>query len=97
MGMTPDEAVIAAALPRGREVFSVLAGLLGEGPYFAGETLSLADIMLAPQIDFFRETPEWEALAGAHPHLRTWLDRMNARDSLAKTTWERVAEMAQAA
>ena len=97
MGLTPDEAIIAAALPRGRQVFGVLAGLLGEGPYFGGEALSLADILLAPQVDFFRELPEWAELGGPHPRLGAWLDRMNARPSLARTTWDKVAEMAGAA
>ena len=97
MGLTPDEAIIAAALPRGRQVFGVLAGILGEGPYFAGESLSLADFLLAPQIDFFRDLPEWADLGGPHPHLGAWLDRMNVRPSLAKTTWDMVAEMAKTA
>ena len=97
LGLTPDEGVIAAALPRGREVFGVLAGILGAGPYFGGDGLSLADVLLAPQIDFFRDLPEWDPLAGPHPHLVAWLDRMNARPSLAKTTWEKTAEMARAA
>ena len=75
----------------------MLAGILGVGPYFGGDGLFLADVLLAPQIDFFRDLPEWETLAGPHPHLVAWLDRMNARPSLANTTWEKVAEMARAA
>ena len=97
MGLTPDEAIIAAAMPRAKEVFAVLANQLGEGPYFAGETVSLADVLLAPQLDFFRDIPEWEALGGSHRQLGAWLDRMNARPSLVKTTWARVEEMAKAA
>jgi glutathione S-transferase len=97
MGMAPDEAIIAAAMPRAKEVFAVLANQLGEGPYFAGGALSLADILLAPQLDFFRDIPEWEALGGSHPHLGAWLDRMNSRPSLVNTTWARVEEMAKAA
>jgi glutathione S-transferase len=97
MGLKPDEAVIEAALPRGKEVFGTLAGLLGGQAYFGGESVSLADILLAPQLDFFRDIPEWEILAGPHSNLGAWLDRMNARPSLKKTTWERVAELAQAA
>jgi glutathione S-transferase len=97
LGLTPDEAVIAAGLPRAREVFGVIAAMLGEGPFFAGDDVSLADILLAPQIDFFQVTPEWEALAGPHPNLIAWMDRMNARPSLARTTWDRTAEMARAA
>jgi glutathione S-transferase len=47
MGLSPDEAAIAAALPKAHAVFDELARLLGERDYFAGEALSLADILLA--------------------------------------------------
>ena len=97
IGLTPDEEAIAAALPIAHKVFDELARLLGEQPYFAGEAVSLADIMVAPQVDFFVGLPEWEPLTGAHANLRRWLDRANARPSLRATTWDRVAEMALAA
>ena len=97
MGLTPDEAAIVAAMPFAHRVFGELARLLGEQPYFAGEAVSLADMMVAPQLDFYVGLPEWEPLAGGHANLRAWLDRMNARPSLRATTWDRVAEMARAA
>jgi len=97
LGRAPDEAAIAAALPRARAVFAELAAQLGADPYFAGTPLSLADVLMAPQLDFLQQTPEWETLAAPHENLRRWLDRMNARPSLQATTWTRVAEMAQAA
>jgi glutathione S-transferase len=97
MGLTPDEAAIAAALPKARTVFAELARQLGAQPYFTGDTLTLADLLLAPQLDFLQQTPEWETLAAGHPNLGRWLARMNARPSLAATTWPKVAAMAQAA
>jgi glutathione S-transferase len=97
MGLTPDEAVIAAAMPQAHAVFSELSRLLGDQPWFAGETMSLADLLVAPQLDFFTETPEWAPLSAGRPNLVAWLARMNARPSMAATTWERVAAMAQAA
>ena len=97
MGTTPDEGAIAAALPRARAVFDELAQLLSDQQFFAGEAVSLADVLLAPQIDFMRATPEWQLLTANHPQLGSWLDRMNARRSMAATTWERVAAMAAAA
>ena len=97
LGLTPDEAVIAAAMPRALQVFDELARHLGDQAFFTGDSLTLADILLAPQLDFFRGTPEWEPLAGPRPELIAWLDRMDARPSFRATTWERVAAMAQAA
>jgi glutathione S-transferase len=97
MGLTPDEAAIAAAMPKARIVFDELGRLLGGRPYFTGEALTLADLLLAPQLDFLQQTPEWEALTASHPNLAQWLDRMNARPSFTATTWTKVAAMAQAA
>jgi len=97
MGLTPDEAAIAAAMPKAHVVFNELARLLGEQDYFAGRVVSLADLLIAPQLDFLAETPEWSALTAEAPNLVSWLDRMNIRPSLKATTWEQVSEMAAAA
>jgi len=53
--------------------------------------------MLAPQLDFLQQTPEWELLTAGHSNLGQWLARMNARPSFAATTWTKVAARAQAA
>jgi glutathione S-transferase len=53
--------------------------------------------LLAPQLDFLQQTPEWELLTASHPNLEEWLARMNARPSFAATTWTKVAAQAQAA
>ncbi len=97
MGLTPDEAIIAAAMPMAHKVFDELARLLQDKPYFAGEAVSLADMLVAPQLDFFVDLPEWAPLAGPHDNLAAWIARMNARPSLRATTWDKVAEMAKAA
>jgi len=97
MGLAPDEAAIEAAMPKARAVFEELARLLGGQSFFAGEALSLADLLVAPQLSLFTLTPEWSALVAPHKNLVAWLARMEARPSLKATTWERVSEMAQAA
>lgn len=90
LGGTPDEDKIAAALPQGRLVFSVLAGLLGDQPFFAGGALTLADLQVAPQMAMLAQTPEWAELSGPHPNLAAWIARMEARPSFAATTWQRL-------
>jgi glutathione S-transferase len=97
MGLTPDEAAIAAAMPKAHTVCNELARLLGSQPYLAGEAVTLADLLIAPQLDFLAETPEWAPLSAGNQNLVDWLERMNARVSLKATTWERVADMAKAA
>lgn len=94
MGLTPDEALIAAAMPHARRVFDELARLLDERAYFAGEQISLAEMMLVPQIDFLTQTPEWAELTGALPNIVAWYARASARASFAATTWERVVALA---
>jgi glutathione S-transferase len=97
MGLQPDEAAIEAAMPKARTVFTELARLLGEQPYFTGDAVSLADLLIAPQLAFFTQTPEWSVLSAPHANMVTWLTRMEARPSFQATTWDRVAEMAKAA
>jgi glutathione S-transferase len=97
MGLKPDEAAIEGAMPKARTVFTELARLLGEQTFFAGETISLADLTVAPAVAFFTGTPEWAELGLPHANLVAWLNRMEARPSMQATTWERVSEMAKAA
>jgi len=97
MGLTPDEAAIEAAMPRAHMVFHELSRLLGGQPYFAGDAISLADLHLAPQVEFLTHTPEWKMLGEPYPNLVAWVARMEARPCMQATTWERVGQMAQAA
>jgi glutathione S-transferase len=96
LGLQPDEAAIAEAMPKAQVVIGELARLLGDEPYFAGEEVTLADLTVAPQMDFLAQTPEWAVLGPPRENLVAWLERMNSRPSLQATTWERVAEMAKA-
>ena len=84
-------------MPKALTVFNELAHLLGDMPFFAGDTVSLADLMVAPAVEFFTLTPEWSDLGAPHANLAAWLERMQERPSMKTTTWERVSELAQAA
>jgi glutathione S-transferase len=97
LGATPDEAAIAAAMPKAHTVFKELSRLLGDKPYFAGDTVTLADLMVGPQLAFLAQTPEWKPLTANAPNLAAFLERAEARPSFQATTWERVMAMAGAA
>jgi glutathione S-transferase len=97
LGLDPDEAAIEAVVPKAHAVFEELSILLGTADYLAGDQFTLADVMIAPQMDFLKLTPEWEPLTAQRPNLRTWLGRVSARASLQATTWEKVAQLARAA
>jgi glutathione S-transferase len=97
MGLTPDEDAIRAAMPKAHAVFDELARLLGAQPYFTGDVLSLADLLVAPAVEFFTMIPEWSVLGTPHADLAAWIKRMQDRPSMKATTWERVTELAAAA
>lgn len=97
LGLPPDEAAIAEAVPRAHVVMAEISRLLGGNSYLTGAQVSLADMVVASQMDFLAQTPEWESLTAGRANLSAWLGRMNARESFRATTWERVAAMAQVA
>lgn len=79
-----DEAAIKAAMPMGRVCIGELDRLLGTQTFLTGDRLSIADLILAPQLDFFAETPEGKSLIH-ETRLKAWLDRMNTRPSMQAT------------
>jgi glutathione S-transferase len=82
LGLPVDEAVIAAAIPNTKLCLGVCEGFLGDAPFLIGDALTLADLMLAPQLAFLVMTPEGAALAPDYPRLRRWLSRMQERESM---------------
>ncbi len=97
IGFPVDDSKVAEAMPRAEICVREIARLLGDKPFLAGDTLSLADLMVAPQLSMLMECEEGRRLMAPHPALSAWLERMEQRPSMIVTTWERVAEAAQAA
>jgi glutathione S-transferase len=85
LGVPGDEQAIADAMPMGRTCFEVLDGILGAQAYFGGDRVSIADIMLAAQLDLFRECPEGRELIDSTSAIGPWLERMVARPSFVAT------------
>ena len=90
LGIPVDEVRIADALPRAHICIDVVSSLLGEQTFMAGDSLSLADLTIVPHLAYFAQTGEGHAMMAPHAHLMAWLDRMNARQSMEKTTVERL-------
>ena len=84
MGLTPDEAAIAAVAPKLPTCIGALDRLLGAKVFLAGDQLSLADLMLAPQLEYLAATPEGHS-AMQSTALEAWLNGMSARASMAAT------------
>lgn len=89
----PDEASIAKATPAARVCVTELERLKGSSEYMAGDKVSIADLMLAPQLEFFRATPEGAGLLKGSS-LDTWLTRMSMRASMQATQAERLRKIA---
>jgi glutathione S-transferase len=86
-GEIPDEARIAAALARAETAFKAVADLMANGPWMVGNALSLADLWLAPMIDYFLMTPEGRTVAKKHPELMMWWAQMTERPSMLTTKY----------
>ena len=97
LGGEADEAALAKAMPRAHVAFETLSRLMGEQNFLAGDALSLADLMIGPQMAFLAMTPEWAALTAGRGNLVEWLARLERRESFVTTTMERVSQAAQAA
>jgi glutathione S-transferase len=81
----PDRARIEAALPKMREIFSLLDKEVASQPYIAGDAFTLADAFLLPIIDYMRVKPESQEMLASSPHVQAWFDRVMARPSAKET------------
>jgi glutathione S-transferase len=84
-GRAPDEARIAAALPRAETCLNALAATMADGPWLTGTSLTLADLHAAPMFAYFRMAPEGSELLSRYPGLLRWWKAMAARSSMAAT------------
>ena len=85
VGGTTDEAVITAAMPTAELSLQAFESLLGNHAFLAGDSLSLADLHLAPVLAYFSGTPEGQGLLPACPQLTRWWAAVSARPSMTKT------------
>jgi glutathione S-transferase len=98
LGQAPDPAVVQAALPEAATSLTALDSLLGDQFFMAGGEITLADIMLAPQIDNLIAAPEIPPLLERDaPRLLAWLHRMRARPSMHATSNDRLIALKSAA
>ncbi len=84
-GRQPDEARIAAALPKAEMCLQALVALKGDGPYLVGGNLTLADLHAAPMLIYFRMAKEGAARLRRAPALDTWLTALDRRPSIRAT------------
>jgi len=88
----PDRAVIDAALPEIRKLMGALDGAIDSRDHLVGDSLTLADILLAPMIGYVKAMPEGKELVAAFPNLRRATDKLAERPSYIAATQPPAAE-----
>lgn len=84
-GRAPDEAAIAAALPRARLCLSEIDRLMEDHRFLVADFVTLADLMAVPLLYFFANVPDGQEPFAEHPKLRGWIGRMETRQSFQVT------------
>ena len=85
LGRPVDEAEFRQGLESAPKVLAALEQLAAGGNYLVADTLSLADIHLAPMIGYFTSVPEAEALLKQYPKLSVWWAAMAQRKAFGDT------------
>lgn len=84
-GAATDERKLAAALPKARTCMKAISDLMADNLWLAGRQLSLADLYLAPMLDYFQMAPEGLEMVQQYPNLASWWVRIAARSSMTCT------------
>lgn len=87
-GLPVDHQAVQEALPAAQLAVAEFARLLGDGPYLAGDQLSLADLMAIPHFEYLSDFDEGRAMLAPYPALTAWVARMAERPSMAVTSWD---------
>ena len=83
-GEDSDPDLVADGLADAAPVLALLETIAAEGHVLA-DTLTLADLHLAPMIGAFAQEPQARAMLDGHPALARWLDRITAHPAWAAT------------
>lgn len=84
-GGSTDESLVAKSLKESRIALEALAALVGDSPFLAGNTLSLADLHAYPMLRYFSLAPEGQTAIGEHRAVAEWLARLGTRASVQRT------------
>lgn len=84
-GEMPDLRRVGEARAKMPVCLGVLSDFLGDSPWLCGDRLTLADLYLAPMLDYFLLVPEGRQAVGQVINLQKWHDRIGAQASFAAT------------
>ena len=81
-------------LAKAREVVPVFDRQLGQSRYLAGDSVTAADLFLAPVAFFFPAIPGLREIGEGAPNIARWMKDMAGRPSMAATVPEPIAARA---
>ena len=84
-GGTADEAIIKAAVPKLERQLAIYDKALGESAWLAGDTVSIADLFLAPVLFYVAGTPEGQAALKGRTAVNRWFGAISERPSFKST------------
>ncbi len=82
-GRKSDPVKLDEAIGRSRTCLEALEQLTGDGPFLFGSTPCLADLHAVPMFAYFRLAPQGRELLDEQPRLKSWLEHMLDRPSMA--------------
>jgi glutathione S-transferase len=81
-------------LEKSREIVPHFDRQLGKARFLAGESLTAADLFLAPVLSYFPDIPELKAILDGAPNCRRWLSEMVSRPSVRATEPQQKPQLA---
>lgn len=81
-------------LAKAREVVPVFDRQLGQSRYLVGDSVTAADLFLAPIVFNFPAIPELKAIGEAAPNIARWMQDMSGRASMKATEPEPIPAVA---
>lgn len=81
-GGQPDEAAVAAAVPKVKTALEAIEAIASCSPYLLGDAITLADFYLMPVMVYLSKTPELAAATSQTPKLKDWWAELSQRPSL---------------
>ena len=86
--------MMAKYLDKTREVVPIFDRQLAGSRYLAGDTVTAADLFLAPLFFYFPDVPELQAIGEMAPNCTRWAREMGTRASVKATTPEMKPQLA---
>lgn len=84
-GDAPDEQKMEEARRMTRLCLDAISELAGPLPWLAGGTIGLADLYLAPMVDYFLKAAEAREAFGPRPRLTAWWEAVSQRPAMTAT------------